>query len=215
MYKAVTVMTFSALIAVSGYQAQNQATAKPDKASIELWLNNRLSQQLNVLVEFGATEDFNEEHFSHHNSFEYSVKLQAFSVADCNLKATYIVGRSFHGASTQRTYGQIQYRDETHSVRETVTLNLHDLQPSKIMSDQWTPWKAPKRTDSDGTVITTTYACSSASGCSVPAVFFTVTGSQIQYEDSDNVSRMEQHDLIPIGARGRQRTSGKPWHLSC
>jgi hypothetical protein len=49
--KRITALrTFSALIAMFGYQAQNQATAKPDKASIELWLNNRLIQHLNVRV---------------------------------------------------------------------------------------------------------------------------------------------------------------------
>ena len=200
MKSAVNIRTLliscATITFIAAFHLQVAAQGNPDRANIELWINNRLSQQLNVPVDYTAVEEFEERYWVHHNTYADSVKLEQFSLAECKLEATYLLTQSFSGASTQRETGRTQYRDREYSLRETITLNVRDLQPSKISASRWAAFKAPNRKDDEWGG---TYACSPSRDCAVQVISFAATGANIYYKDSDNVSRMEQIELIPIG----------------
>ena len=165
--------------------ALTQSGAMPDRASIELWINNRLSQQLNVAVTFWTDVYADHSSYSLDNNFENSVALVASSLDNCKMDATYRLSRTNHVTNESAHGGDTIHATYPSTMTERVRLNLQDMQPSLLISKQWNPW--PDET------------CTSAHGCSVPAIAFTATASQIQFEDSKGRLQMEHDDLIPIG----------------
>jgi hypothetical protein len=184
-----TMLPVLGLIALSRYAFPQV----PDRPSIELWISNRISQQLNVRVTFGAIDKWESSVMTYEPEYEYAVTLTAFSLENCKLEATYSLARTMNWSQTAKASGRTNTFSESSNTTEKVSFNLADIQPSLIISVQWQPWNAPKRSEKS------TYSCTSARGCSVSSIAFAATASQIQYQDSEGVKRSENHDLFPIG----------------